>query len=263
MTDDELAAAAPEKSRLIEITDFVDLEKIDPVFFRTTYYLAPEGDGAEKAYVLLRQVMRNTNKVAIGTLVMRNKEYPVAIRPDDEVLKLETMYFADEIRSPKKDLPDLPSSVELNEREIAMAQVLLESMESNWDPDTYHDTHREKVETLIEEKRQGRDGAWHCASSRGHEGCRSHGSAQRQHRLRQGQSGCFEATNPAEEAGNQTTGLRKVGKACDSNWESGEISPEEGAGSSEGFLTLSQGFEGNAGPVGLQRTAAPVSRSNQ
>jgi DNA end-binding protein Ku len=157
MSDDELAAAAPEKSKLIEITDFVDLEKIDPVFFRTTYYLAPEGEGAEKAYSLLRQVMRNTSKVAIGTLVMRNKEYPVAIRPDDEVLKLETMYFADEIRSPTKELPELPSDVELGEREIAMAQVLLESMESDWNPDAYRDTHREKVEALVEEKRQGRE----------------------------------------------------------------------------------------------------------
>jgi DNA end-binding protein Ku len=157
MSDEELAAAAPEKSRLIEITDFVDLEEIDPVFFRTTYFLAPEGNGADKAYALLRQVMRNTNKVAIGTLVMRNKEYPVAIRPDDEVLKLETMYFADEIRSPRTELPDLPADVELTERELSMAQVLLESMESKWDPDTYHDTHRAKVEALVEEKHQGRE----------------------------------------------------------------------------------------------------------
>ena len=108
LTDDELAAAEPERSRLIEITDFVDLDEIDPVYYRSTYYLAPEGEAAGKAYALLRQVMRESNKVAIGTLVMRNKEYPVAIRPDDEVLKLETMYFSDEIRSPTKELPDLP-----------------------------------------------------------------------------------------------------------------------------------------------------------
>ena len=100
LTDDELESAEPEKSHLIEITDFVDLDQIDPVFYRSTYYLAPEGEAANKAYALLRQVMREANKVAIGTVVMRNKEYPVAIRPDDEVLKLETMYFADEIRSP-------------------------------------------------------------------------------------------------------------------------------------------------------------------
>jgi DNA end-binding protein Ku len=157
MTDEELAAAAPEKSRMIEITDFVDLDEIDPVYFRTTYFLAPEGNGSDKAYSLLRQVMRNSNKVAIGTLVMRNKEYPVAIRPDDEVLKLETMYFADEIRSPTKELPDLQSDIELSERELSMAQVLLESMESEWDPERYRDTHRAKVEALVEEKHQGRE----------------------------------------------------------------------------------------------------------
>ncbi len=157
LTDDELAAAEPERSRLIEITDFVDLDEIDPVFFRTTYYLAPEGEAASKAYSLLRQVMRNANKVAIGTLVMRNKEYPVAIRPGDDVLKLETMYFADEIRSPSTELPALPDAVELTEREVDMAQLLLESMESNWDPDRYHDTHRQKVEGLVETKRQGNE----------------------------------------------------------------------------------------------------------
>ena len=155
LTDDELAAAEPERSRMIEITDFVDLDEIDPVYYRSTYYLAPEGEAAGKAYALLRQVMRESNKVAIGTLVMRNKEYPVAIRPDDEVLKLETMYFSDEIRSPTKELPDLPGSSELSEREVAMAKLLLESMESEWDPSRYHDTHRQKVEELVEAKRQG------------------------------------------------------------------------------------------------------------
>jgi DNA end-binding protein Ku len=155
LSDEELDAAEPEKSKLIEITDFVDLDEIDPVFYRSTYYLAPEGEAANKAYALLRQVMRQANKVAIGTVVMRNKEYPVAIRPDDAVLKLETMYFADEIRSPGKDLPDLPNADEVTDREVQMARLLLESMESKWDPAKYHDTHRQKVEALIEEKRQG------------------------------------------------------------------------------------------------------------
>jgi DNA end-binding protein Ku len=157
LTEDELDSAEPEKSKLIEITDFVDLEQIDPVFYRSTYYLAPEGEAANKAYALLRQVMRKANKVAIGTVVMRNKEYPVAIRPDDEVLKLETMYFADEIRSPTKDLPDLPGEDEVTDRELQMASLLLESMESDWDPEKYQDTHRLQVEAIIEAKRQGNE----------------------------------------------------------------------------------------------------------
>jgi DNA end-binding protein Ku len=101
--------------------------------------------------------MDTTHKVAIGTVVMRNKEYPVAIRPDDDVLELETMYFADEIRSPQKELPEMPDSVQLSERELSMAQLLLESMANEWEPGKYHDTHREKVEALIEEKRQGHE----------------------------------------------------------------------------------------------------------
>ncbi len=155
LSDDELESAEPKRSHLIEITDFVDLDQIDPVYYRSTYYLAPEGEAANKAYALLRQVMREANKVAIGTVVMRNKEYPVAIRPDDDVLKLETMYFSDEIRSPRRELPDLPDSSEVTDREVQMASLLLESMESDWDPAKYHDTHREKVEALIEAKRQG------------------------------------------------------------------------------------------------------------
>jgi DNA end-binding protein Ku len=157
LTDEELESAEPERTRLIDISDFVDQDDIDPIYYRTTYYLAPEGEAGEKAYALLRQAMRDSKKIAIGTIVMRNKEYPVAIRPDDNVLNLETMYFADEIRAPGKDLPELPSSKQLTKREVSMAEQLIESMESEWDPGKYHDTHREKVEDLIEAKRQGNE----------------------------------------------------------------------------------------------------------
>jgi DNA end-binding protein Ku len=156
LNEDELAAAEPERSRYIEITDFVSLNEIDPVYFNTTYYLAPEGETAGKAYALLRQAMQDSGKVAIATFVMRNKEYLVAIRPEADVLALETMYFADEVRSPVKELPNLPNAEEPSDREVKMAELLIESMEGTWDPGRYHDTHRQKVEALIEEKRQGR-----------------------------------------------------------------------------------------------------------
>jgi DNA end-binding protein Ku len=157
LTDEELSAAEPERSRAIEITDFVDLESIDPVYYRTTYYLAPEGKGSDKPYALLRKAMLESGKVAIATLVMRNKEYLVAIRPEAEALALETMYFADEVRSPGRDLPALPDASDVTEKEVSMAQLLIESMESEWDPERFHDTHREKVEAIIEEKRQGHE----------------------------------------------------------------------------------------------------------
>jgi DNA end-binding protein Ku len=156
LSEDELACAEPVRSRQIEITDFVDLDEIDPVFYRTTYYLAPEGDGSDKPYALLRKAMRESRKVAIATMVMRNKEYLVAIRPEGDVLALETMYFADEVRSPNQELPRIPDDKDLGEREVSMANVLIESMESEWDPQRFHDTHREKVEGLIEQKSQGK-----------------------------------------------------------------------------------------------------------
>ena len=156
LSDEELETAEPKKSRQIEISDFVGLQDIDPVYFRSSYYLAPEGAGADKAYALLRQAMGESGRVAIATMVMRNKEYLVAIRPEDEALALHTMYFSDEVRSPERDLA-LPEAEDVSDRELSMAQLLIESMESDWDPERFHDTHREKVEALIEEKRSGHE----------------------------------------------------------------------------------------------------------
>jgi DNA end-binding protein Ku len=155
LSDEELAAAEPERSRSIEITDFVALDEIDPVYFNTTYHLAPEGEAAAKAYGLLRQAMQESGKVAIATFVMRNKEYLVAIRPDDEVLALETMYFADEVRSPVKEIPNLPGVGVVTDQELKMAHLLIGSMEGAWEPERYHDTHRQKIEALIDQKGRG------------------------------------------------------------------------------------------------------------
>jgi DNA end-binding protein Ku len=156
LSEEELESAEPKKTRQIEISDFVGLVDIDPVFFRSSYYLAPEGAGADKAYALLRQAMAEAGRVAIATLVMRNKEYLVAIRPDDDALALHTMYFSDEVRAPGRDL-ELPETGDVTKRELSMAQLLIESMESDWDPERFHDTHRAKVEALIEEKRSGHE----------------------------------------------------------------------------------------------------------
>ncbi|HEX3794220.1 MAG TPA: Ku protein [Acidimicrobiales bacterium] len=156
LTEEELASVESEKSRSIELTDFVDLDSIDPIYYRTTYFLAPEGKGSDKPYALLRRAMSEANKVGIATLVMRNKEYLVAVRPESDVLALETMFFSDEVRSTTRDLPAVPDDGDLTERELSMANLLIESMESEWDPERFHDTHREKVESLIEEKRQGK-----------------------------------------------------------------------------------------------------------
>ena len=155
LSDDELTAADPERSRTIGISDFVDLESIDPVYYRSAYYLAPQGEGARKAFALLRQVLADANKVAVATLVMRNKEYLVTIRPDADALVLQTMYFSDEVRDPAEELPNLPGAEEFSDREIAMARLLIDSMAVEWSADRYEDSHRQRVEALVEQKLRG------------------------------------------------------------------------------------------------------------
>lgn len=155
VTPDELEQVEPGKSRTIEITDFVEQQAIDPIFYRNTYYLAPQGDGSERPYGLLLQAMQEADRVAIACFVMRGKQYLAALRPDGDVLALETMYFADEIRDPAKELDGLPQGQKFQKRELDMARSLIDSMTVDWDPDQYRDTYRERVMDLIQAKRRG------------------------------------------------------------------------------------------------------------
>jgi DNA end-binding protein Ku len=157
VTKDELKEAAPGKSDSIEISDFVDLASIDPIYFRASYYLAPRGKGADRAYSLLRQAMQETKKIGIATLILRDKEHLVAIRPGDDALILETMYFPAEIRSASEELDSLPEQVTFEGRELVVAKTLVESLTVDWQPDRYQNTYRSRVEELIESKRQGND----------------------------------------------------------------------------------------------------------
>ncbi len=120
LSDEELTAADPERSRTISILDFVDASDIDPLYYRSGYYLAPQGEGARRAYALLREAMADESKIAIASLVMRNKEYLVTVRPDgpDRVLILQTMFFSDEVRSPAEELPNLPGEEQFSDREL-------------------------------------------------------------------------------------------------------------------------------------------------
>jgi DNA end-binding protein Ku len=152
---EELKDISPGKSETIEISDFVELGEIDPVHFRQTYYLAPRGKGADRAYALLRQAMHETGKVGIATMILRDKEHLVAVRPGDDVLILETMYFGDEIRSPSEELETLPQDASFQGRELEVAKRLVESLTVPWAPEDYHNTYRARVEELIERKREG------------------------------------------------------------------------------------------------------------
>ena len=156
VTPEELESVEPGRSRTIEITDFVDLDAIDPIYYKSTYYLGPQGEQAVHPYALLREAMAQSNKVAVASLVLRTKEHLVTIRPTESVLALETMYFADEIRDPMTEVPAVPSEVDFSGRELTTAKLLIDSMASTWDPSLYEDEYRKRVEGLIDEKRQGK-----------------------------------------------------------------------------------------------------------
>jgi DNA end-binding protein Ku len=157
VSDEELESVEPGRTRTIDITDFVDLSEVDPMYFQRTYYLAPRGDGADRSYELLHQAMAATNRAGIATLVMRSKEYLVAVRPQENILALETMYFADEIRDAVDATGYEPAGQPAKPRELTIARQLIESMTTDWDPEQYHDTYRERVEELIESKRNGEE----------------------------------------------------------------------------------------------------------
>jgi len=123
----ELADIAPGRSRSIDITTFVDLDEIDPIFFQRTYWLAPTEEQYGRAYGLLRQALAKTNRAGIATFVMRGKEYLTAVRADEKLLALETLYFADEIRDPGTQFASLPDSGSGRGKELDMAAALIES----------------------------------------------------------------------------------------------------------------------------------------
>jgi DNA end-binding protein Ku len=154
---DEMAALAPEKTRAIEVQDFVDLDQIDPIYFDSPYYLGP-ADGAEKAYSLLAKALQESGKVAIARFVFRNKEHLAALRANEGVLTLTTMRFADEV-VPPSDLEDvLPSGKpKVAKQEVEMAEQLIDSLTTEFDPSAYRDEYREELLSLIERKAEGKD----------------------------------------------------------------------------------------------------------
>lgn len=158
ITEDELAALDPKASRTIDLLEFVDQSSIDPVFYDSAYYLAPD-DATAKPYALLLHAMTEADKVGIARFVMRGKEYLAAIRPDEGKLVLNTMLYADEIRG-ADDIPELEAvaEVELSKKELAMAGQLIASLDAEaFDPSEFQDTYREKVLDLIEQKAAGKE----------------------------------------------------------------------------------------------------------
>ncbi|MFE0419077.1 non-homologous end joining protein Ku [Streptomyces tendae] len=153
----ELDEIAPGRSRTLEITDFVDLDRIEPVYFGRTYYLAPRGKEYLKVYELLRTALAETGKAGVATFVMRNRQYLTALRAEDRVLLLQTLHWADEVRDPVEELPELPSDRVGRGKELDMALRLVDALSGDWEPDRYRDTYQEKVRELVRAKAEGEE----------------------------------------------------------------------------------------------------------
>jgi len=155
--DEELEKLRPRTSRTIDISDFVDLSEIDPIYYERTYWLGPDGEAAERPYRLLLAAMEAENKAGIGTVVMRKKQYLAAIRPLDGALAMSTMRFADEV-VPQKDIDALPGKGAKPEpKELKLASQIIGSLATEWDPKRYHDTYTEELKSLIEAKAAGKE----------------------------------------------------------------------------------------------------------
>jgi DNA end-binding protein Ku len=154
----ELEALDPEKTRSIDILDFVDESDIDPIYYDHPYYLVP-APGAEKAYRLLLDAMDESGKVAIAKVVIRSKESLVAIRPAGDVLTMSTMLFHDEVVPTDHidELPEADRSTKANKRELEMAEQLIGSLTSDFEPEKYRDEYRDRVLDLIQRKAEGED----------------------------------------------------------------------------------------------------------
>jgi DNA end-binding protein Ku len=156
LTDAELAAAAPHRSRTVDIEAFVDLDDVDPIYFDHPYVLMPSGEaeGIQRAYRLLVEVMSRTDRAALGRVVMRTKEYLVLIRARDERLVLTTLLWHDEVRStdpvPAPTKKDKPAR-----KEVDAAVELIESFSCDWDPSRYEDSFQKRLRKIVKRKAKG------------------------------------------------------------------------------------------------------------
>ncbi|WP_040894973.1 non-homologous end joining protein Ku [Streptomyces griseoaurantiacus] len=154
---EELDEVAPGRSRTVDITDFVELAEIEPVYFARTYYVAPRGEQYLKVYELLRAALERTGRVGIATFVMRGRQYLTALRATERVLVLQTLHWADEVRDPGGELPELPSERVEGGKELDMAARLVETLSAPWEPARYHDTYQERVRELVRAKAEGQE----------------------------------------------------------------------------------------------------------
>ncbi|MPW26591.1 Ku protein [Alkalibaculum sp. M08DMB] len=153
--DDFKSLEKGESHKSVEILDFVDLKEIDPIYFDKSYYLSPQETG-EKAYSLLRQAMKDTEKIAIAKMKLRNKESLAALRVLNDVLLVETIFYPDEVRN-VKEVPNISEDIKVEEKELKIATQLIESLSAKFDAEKYKDNYREEIKELIQKKIQGKE----------------------------------------------------------------------------------------------------------
>jgi DNA end-binding protein Ku len=155
MEPEDFEKVPVDTTHTIEITDFVPHAQIDPIYYQRTYYLEPEKVGA-KPFALLREVLKDSELVAIAKVTLRQKEHLCTLRVHNNTLALETMFYADEIRS-VGDLDDVPADIDLGDRELQMAKSLVDMLTGDFEPEKYRDNYREALLELIEAKAEGQE----------------------------------------------------------------------------------------------------------
>lgn len=149
---EEIERIRPRRSSSIDIEDFVDLDDIDPVYFDKTYYAVPRSADEAKPYAVLLHAMQRAGRVGIGRFVLRTKPHLVAVRPADDVLAVQTLFFGDEVRDAARLSPVAMEAIDASERELALAEQLIGMLATDWDPAGYADTYREELLSLLATK---------------------------------------------------------------------------------------------------------------
>ncbi len=154
-TDEELAnAAAGGPAKMVDVVQFVEQSEIDPIYYQKSYYLAPESTGV-KAYEILRKALQDKNRVGIAKVAMRGKEHLATLRADGQVLILETMFWPDEIRDAAFE--ELDTDIEVRAEEIEMAEMIIDNLTAEFDPEQWVDSSRQAVEELAKAKIDGEE----------------------------------------------------------------------------------------------------------
>ncbi|MGZ8695262.1 MAG: non-homologous end joining protein Ku, partial [Gaiellaceae bacterium] len=151
MTDEDFEAAQVEGHSTIDISDFVNADDIDPIYFEKTYYLGPQ-EGDEKVYMLLTKALEGSGLAGVAKFVMRDRQHLGALRVREGLITLERMYFADEVVAPKEFAPN---GVRVEKRELEMAMELIDRFSGEWKPEQYEDTYRDALCDIIKRKRKG------------------------------------------------------------------------------------------------------------